>query len=184
MSNGKKDNSALLINLADVLIFLLISEQGCLIRRIETTFSAWDLSFAPLKCQLRISLCSNLRLLTLWFDYGHWPGVTDIMTEGIQSIQIENWLQVIPQLIARIDTPRLLVQRLVHQLLVDIGKAHPQVNLLSLETGDYFELSINQEHFSSCIRTSTLIFSWNHVIYRNININILLESCHVSEHQH
>ena len=68
-----------------------------------------------------------LRLLTLWFDYGQWPGVNDIMGEGIKSIQIDNWLQVIPQLIARIDTPRLLVQRLVHQLLVDIGKAHPQV---------------------------------------------------------
>lgn len=36
-------------------------------------------------------------------------------------------LKVIPQLIARIDTPRSLVGRLVHQLLVDIGKAHPQV---------------------------------------------------------
>ena len=69
----------------------------------------------------------HARLLTLWFDYGQWPGVNDIMSEGIKSIQIDNWLQVIPQLIARIDTPRLLVQRLVHQLLVDIGKAHPQV---------------------------------------------------------
>ncbi len=36
-------------------------------------------------------------------------------------------LQVIPQLIARIDTPRQLVGRLIHQLLTDIGKHHPQV---------------------------------------------------------
>ena len=35
-------------------------------------------------------------------------------------------LQVIPQLIARIDTPRQLVGRLISQLLMDIGKAHPQ----------------------------------------------------------
>lgn len=34
--------------------------------------------------------------------------------------------QVIPQLIARIDTPLTLVSRLVDQLLVDIGKQHPQ----------------------------------------------------------
>jgi len=33
---------------------------------------------------------------------------------------------VIPQLIARIDTPRQLVGRLITQLLMDIGKAHPQ----------------------------------------------------------
>ena len=35
-------------------------------------------------------------------------------------------MQVIPQLIARIDTPRQLVGRLISQLLMDIGKAHPQ----------------------------------------------------------
>ena len=34
--------------------------------------------------------------------------------------------QVIPQLIARIDTPRQLVSRLIIQLLMDIGKQHPQ----------------------------------------------------------
>jgi len=33
---------------------------------------------------------------------------------------------VIPQLIARIDTPRQLVGRLISQLLTDIGKDHPQ----------------------------------------------------------
>lgn len=42
------------------------------------------------------------------------------------------YLQVIPQLIARIDTPRALVGRLIHQLLTDIGRYHPQVNLLIL----------------------------------------------------
>ena len=41
-------------------------------------------------------------------------------------VEIDNWLQVIPQLIARIDTPRPLVSRLIHQLLADLGKHHPQ----------------------------------------------------------
>lgn len=36
---------------------------------------------------------------------------------------------MIPQLIARIDTPRALVGRLIHQLLTDIGRYHPQVSL-------------------------------------------------------
>ena len=35
-----------------------------------------------------------LRLLTLWFDYGQWPDVYEALTEGIKSIQIDNWLQV------------------------------------------------------------------------------------------
>jgi len=40
-------------------------------------------------------------------------------------------VQVIPQLIARIDTPRALVGRLIHQLLTDIGRYHPQVSPLA-----------------------------------------------------
>lgn len=41
-------------------------------------------------------------------------------------IEMIQFLQVIPQLIARIDTPRVLVGRLIHHLLMDIGKHHPQ----------------------------------------------------------
>lgn len=41
-------------------------------------------------------------------------------------------LQVIPQLIARIDTPRQLVGKLIHQLLTDIGKQHPQALIYPL----------------------------------------------------
>jgi FKBP12-rapamycin complex-associated protein len=42
--------------------------------------------------------------------------------------------QVIPQLIARIDTQRQLVRKLIHQLLTDIGKHHPQVSLSMVES--------------------------------------------------
>ncbi|KAL1122375.1 hypothetical protein AAG570_003780 [Ranatra chinensis] len=72
------------------------------------------------------SLQDTLRLLTLWFDYGYLPDVYDALVEGIRTIDIDTWLQVIPQLIARIDTVRALVGRLVHRLLIDIGKQHPQ----------------------------------------------------------
>lgn len=36
-----------------------------------------------------------LRVLTLWFDYGHWPEVNEALVEGIKTIQIDTWLQVI-----------------------------------------------------------------------------------------
>uniref|UniRef100_A0A8C9G7R9 FK506-binding protein 12-rapamycin complex-associated protein 1 n=1 Tax=Pavo cristatus TaxID=9049 RepID=A0A8C9G7R9_PAVCR len=78
------------------------------------------------------NLQDTLRVLTLWFDYGHWPDVNEALVEGVKAIQIDTWLQVIPQLIARIDTPRPLVGRLIHQLLTDIGRYHPQVSF-SLE---------------------------------------------------
>uniref|UniRef100_A0A7M5X1K6 FAT domain-containing protein n=2 Tax=Clytia hemisphaerica TaxID=252671 RepID=A0A7M5X1K6_9CNID len=72
------------------------------------------------------SLQDTLRLLTLWFDFGHYDDVHKALVDGLKTIHIDNWLQVIPQLIARIDTPRQMVGRLIHQLLSDVGKQHPQ----------------------------------------------------------
>ncbi|VDP43219.1 unnamed protein product [Soboliphyme baturini] len=90
------------------------------------------------RCFFRsVALCSGnslqetLRLLTLWFDYGQNPEVYDALMEGIATVKIETWLQVITQLIARIDTTRHLVNRLITQLLTDIGKEHPHVSELN-----------------------------------------------------
>ena len=78
------------------------------------------------------SLQDTLRLLTLLFDHGHQPDVYEALHEGLRTVAIDNWLQVIPQLIARIDNPRPLVSRLVHQILTDLGKTHPQATVYSL----------------------------------------------------
>ncbi|KAJ8022045.1 Serine/threonine-protein kinase mTOR [Holothuria leucospilota] len=78
------------------------------------------------------SLQDTLRLLTLWFDYGQNQQVYEALVEGLKTIQIDTWLQVIPQLIARIDTPRHLVAKLIQQLLMDIGKQHPQALIYPL----------------------------------------------------
>ncbi len=43
-------------------------------------------------------------------------------------------LQVIPQLIARIDHPRRLVAKRIHDLLTDMGKQHSQVCVYAGET--------------------------------------------------
>lgn len=76
--------------------------------------------------------------MTLWFDYGQYTDVYDAIVSGLNIIEIDTWLQVIPQLIARIDTPRALVSMLIHQLLIDIGKNHPQVrNILYILLLDF-----------------------------------------------
>jgi FKBP12-rapamycin complex-associated protein len=46
----------------------------------------------------------------------------EALHEGVRTIEVDNWLQVIPQLIARIDTPRPLVGRLIHQVKIFIDK--------------------------------------------------------------
>ncbi len=103
------------------------------------------------------TLQDTLRLLTLLFEYGHFNEMYEALHDGIRTIEIDNWLQVsvrrdrssdelrirltfrslncpqvIPQLIARIDTPRSLVARLIHQVLTDLGKFHPQALVYSL----------------------------------------------------
>ncbi|KAK3827302.1 MAG: armadillo-type protein [Linnemannia gamsii] len=78
------------------------------------------------------SLQDTLRLLTLWFKFGHRKEVNEALAKGYPTVSIDTWLQVIPQLIARIHAPSPSVHRLIHQLLSDVGKAHPQVLVYSL----------------------------------------------------
>jgi len=82
-------------------------------------------------CELN-SLQDCLRVITLWFDHGNFTSVNEKVKEGIKSIQIEHWLQVIPQLIARIASPKPAVASLLHELLTNIGKEHPQSIIYSL----------------------------------------------------
>lgn len=72
------------------------------------------------------SLQDTLRLLTLWFSHGGSAGVNSAVTEGFTAVSIDTWLEVIPQLIARISQPNRRVQQSVHNLLADVGRAHPQ----------------------------------------------------------
>lgn len=72
------------------------------------------------------SLQDTLRLLTLWFAHGGDHEVSAAVTEGFQSVSVDTWLEVIPQLIARINQPNNRVRQSVHRLLAEVGKAHPQ----------------------------------------------------------
>ena len=72
------------------------------------------------------SLQDTLRLLTLWFTHGQHHEVNTAVLEGFGEVSIDIWLEVIPQLIARINVPNKRVRESIHRLLTDIGKAHPQ----------------------------------------------------------
>ncbi|CAF5066446.1 unnamed protein product, partial [Rotaria magnacalcarata] len=77
-------------------------------------------------------LQNTLRLLTLWFEYGQYREVYDAITEGNKTVPVEVWLHVLPQLIARIDSPRPLVHQLIRHLLIDVGRQHPQALIYPL----------------------------------------------------
>ncbi|BGP55274.1 hypothetical protein JCM8202_000651 [Rhodotorula sphaerocarpa] len=72
------------------------------------------------------ALQDTLRLLTLWFKYGHVAEVSTSIMDGFRSVSVDTWLDVIPQLIARIHAPDPNVRKLIQHVLTDVGRAHPQ----------------------------------------------------------
>lgn len=72
------------------------------------------------------SLQDTLRLLTLWFAHGGDSEVNTVILEGFNDVSVDTWLEVIPQLIARINQPVPRVRGSIHRLLAEVGKAHPQ----------------------------------------------------------
>lgn len=78
------------------------------------------------------SLQDTLRLLTLWFAHGGHQEVTANVTQGFTTVSVDTWLEVIPQLIARINQPNKLVKDSIHSLLCEVGRAHPQALVYAL----------------------------------------------------
>lgn len=72
------------------------------------------------------SLQDTLRLLTLWFTHGGSSEVNTAVTAGAGTVSVDTWLEVIPQLIARINLPNTRVRQSIHNLLADVGRNHPQ----------------------------------------------------------
>ncbi|KAF2738156.1 hypothetical protein EJ04DRAFT_574120 [Polyplosphaeria fusca] len=90
------------------------------------------------------SLQDTLRLLTLWFSHGGIPEVNRTVTEGTKSVAIDTWLEVIPQLLARINQPNPTVRQSIHQLLIEVGKAHPQALVFPLTVSMKSDVSRRQ----------------------------------------
>ena len=97
------------------------------------------------------ALQDTLRLLTLWFKYGAHDEVSHAMATGFTSVEVDTWLEVIPQvclgwlypfsgrplikcnkIIARIQTPSINIRRNINSLLTDVGKHHPQALIYPL----------------------------------------------------
>ncbi|KAF2280167.1 phosphatidylinositol 3-kinase tor2 [Westerdykella ornata] len=90
------------------------------------------------------SLQDSLRLLTLWFSHGGLPEVNRTISEGTKTVPIDTWLEVIPQLLARINQPNPTVRQSIHQLLIEVGKAHPQALIFPLTVSMKSDVSRRQ----------------------------------------
>ncbi|ETV93394.1 hypothetical protein, variant 2 [Aphanomyces invadans] len=86
-----------------------------------------------------------LRVLTLWFAHGHKTAVYGALKAGFQSVNIETWLIVIPQLIARIHSPHERIQKQLSNLLCAIGAQHPHALIYPLSVALKSPLEVRQK---------------------------------------
>lgn len=54
------------------------------------------------------------------------------MAENFGRVSIDTWLEVIPQLIARIQTPSHAIRHQINSLLTQVGRVHPQALIYPL----------------------------------------------------
>jgi phosphatidylinositol kinase/protein kinase (PI-3 family) len=73
-----------------------------------------------------------LCVLTIWFKYGKHQEVFNALESCLNMCHVDNWLGVLPQLIARIDHADALPRQLLHSLLAQLGTRHAQALVFPL----------------------------------------------------
>jgi hypothetical protein len=73
-----------------------------------------------------------LTLLTLWFKHGSHPKLSQVFMYGFDRSEPEKWLEVVPQIIARLHTTEQLLRNGIERLLTLIGLAHPHAAVYPL----------------------------------------------------
>jgi len=71
-------------------------------------------------------LQDTLRLLTLLFSYGQLEPVYQVAVSSLDEVNVETWLGVVPQLIARMHTREPKIRSILHDMLLNVGTRHPQ----------------------------------------------------------
>lgn len=93
---------------------------------VKGFFKAIDLNDSTARLE------DSLKVLTLWFNYGGYSKAHVVFDECFKVTNIVMWLEVVPQIIARLYSPFPGVQRGVKDLLTRIGKEHPQIAVYPL----------------------------------------------------
>lgn len=73
-----------------------------------------------------------LNFLTCLFRYGELPAIAQLVNSCVETVAIDNWLGVLPQLLARIHIKSPSIRSVLHPLLVRLGEKHPQALMYPL----------------------------------------------------
>jgi len=128
---GKAWHSWALMNY-DVIQWLLDNQEKPEASVIKHAIPAITGFFKSISLAQDAALQDILRLLTLWFKHGANPEVEQVLIEGFNSVDINTWLEVIPQIIARINTPAAPIRKLINDVLCRVGHEHPQALIYPL----------------------------------------------------
>lgn len=85
-----------------------------------------------------------LRMVTLWFKYGDDEQVELVLQESFNRIDIISWIEVVPQIMARLDNPHQRIQSLIQTLLMKIGANHAQSIIYPLTVSLHDDNSIRR----------------------------------------
>ncbi|CAD8184910.1 unnamed protein product [Paramecium octaurelia] len=80
----------------------------------------------------RYILQDTLRLLSLIFKYGMEAAISDEFRQNYKQIDVIAWIDVIPQILARIQIQNPIIQQLLQDLLIHISRIHPQALIYPL----------------------------------------------------
>ena len=128
---GKAWHSWALMNY-DVIQWLLDNHEKPESSVIKHAIPAIKGFFKSISLAQDAALQDILRLLTLWFKHGAQPEVEQVLIEGFNTVDITTWLEVIPQIIARINTPAAPIRKLINDVLCRVGHEHPQALIYPL----------------------------------------------------
>ncbi|VUZ45446.1 unnamed protein product, partial [Hymenolepis diminuta] len=67
-----------------------------------------------------------LRLINQLFQFGHFAEIQSVVRDGLTKIRLQNWLPVLQQLLARIDTPYEHVASIIVDLIIGVSRQYPQ----------------------------------------------------------
>ena len=78
------------------------------------------------------TLQTTLRLLKIWFQHGNLPEIEHKLSQGFERIDLKVWIDVIPQLLARIDIKDQMIRQSLINLIQKISMKFPQALIYSL----------------------------------------------------
>ncbi|GMM52375.1 phosphatidylinositol kinase-related protein kinase [Starmerella bacillaris] len=129
INSTENESDGLDSNISDNTVKLVDAKAATIIHVVPAIKGFFhSISLSP-----KSALQDSLRLITLWFTYGGHSEPARALADGFEMVALEQWLDVVPQLISRIHQTNDIVRETLHGLLTELGQRHPQALVYPLQ---------------------------------------------------